>query len=226
MEKAYARYDGDTRFFKVTMVLEDKKGNKRTRHLLIKSKDYGELIKSYLEFTGPASIKGTTFLSWENEGKDDTQYLYLPALGKSRRVVSSKKKMRFVNTDYTYEDMQRRHPDKDKHSSLGQDYYNGYDCFIIESIPNSDNSQYSKRISWIDKNNFVIIRVNFFGIRRNKTKEFRVLELEIYDNIWTATKTAMLDLKESTVTYMTTEEVAYDGGIDDATFTLNNISKN
>ncbi len=122
--------------------------------------------------------------------------------------------------------MQRRHPDKDEHFFLGRDYYDGHDCFIIESKPKAGNSQYSKRISWIDKSNSVIIRVNFFGPRKNKIKEFKVLELKIYSDIWTATKTVMLDLKELTATYITTEEVVYNGDVDDAVFTLNNLSKN
>ena len=100
MDKVFTRYDGDDSYSEVEMVLLDKKGYERKRQLEIYTKDYGKLIKTYIKFTEPADIRGTAFLSIENEGKDNTQYLYLPALGRARRIVSSQKKLRFVNTDY------------------------------------------------------------------------------------------------------------------------------
>jgi len=225
MLSAYNRYDADTRYFEVEMVLEDKHGNQRHRELVSYSKDYGELMKTYLEFTEPADIRGTRFLSWENAAGDDTQYLYLPALGRARRIVSSQKRVRFVNTDYTYEDMQRRHPDKDRHRFLGHDYYNGYHCYVIESRPKKGTSQYSKRIFWIDRERFVVVRVDFFGKKGRKCKEFRVAKLKKIDGVWTALETVMKDLNEPHTTYMNIRHAEYNKEIGDAFFSLHNLSK-
>lgn len=225
MLSAYNRYDGYTRYFKVEMILEDKHGSKRKRQLITYSKDYGELIKTYLKFTEPADIRGTRFLSWENKDADDTQYLYLPALGKARRIVSSQKNVRFVNTDYTYEDMQRRHPDEDEHRFLGHDYYDGYHCFIIESTPKEGNSQYGKRIFWIDKEHFVILRIKFFDKKGAECKEFYVAKLEDINGVWTQLETTMRDLNESHTTYMNVLEAKYNMEIDDALFSLQSLSK-
>jgi len=60
----------------------------------VTSKEYGDVIKSYIRFTAPADIEGTAFLTWENKGHDDDQFLYLPALKRVRRIVASQQKSR------------------------------------------------------------------------------------------------------------------------------------
>lgn len=223
MDKVFYRDDGEDSYFKVEMVLIDKRGSERRRILETRSKDYGELIKTFLEFRSPADIEGTRFLSWENSAKDDTQYLYLPALGKIRRIVTSQKNLRFVNTDFTYEDMERRRPDKDEHKLISEEKYNGYDCYVIESIPKEKTSQYSKRVSRVGKESLVILSTDFYNKKDEKNKEFRVKQLEKKDNIWTAMDTEMRDLKEEHRTLMRTEEVKYNQRAEDEIFTLQNL---
>ncbi|RLF33291.1 MAG: outer membrane lipoprotein-sorting protein [Thermoplasmata archaeon] len=225
MEKVFNRYDGDDAYFKIEMVLVDKRGNARRRILKVYTKDYGELMKSYLEFLKPPDIRGVKFLSWENKDKDDTQYLYLPALGRARRIVSSQKNLRFVNTDFTYEDMQRRHPDKDTHALLGEEVYQGYPCFVVESIPKKGTSQYSKRISWVDKERFLVLKTEFYNKKGKKCKIFRVEKIEKISGIWTAIRTVMEDLIRQHKTLMNVVEVKYNQGTDDEIFTLSNLEK-
>ncbi|VAX35410.1 hypothetical protein MNBD_UNCLBAC01-834 [hydrothermal vent metagenome] len=225
MTKVFYREDGNDSFATTEMILIDKKGRKRKRILEISTKDFGEIMKSFLEFLEPADIKETKFLSWENEGKDDTQYLYLPALGRSRRIVSSQKNLQFVNTDFTYEDMQRRHPTKDTHKILRKDIFNGNACYVIESLPNKNTSQYTKRISWIDQEKFVILRTDFYDKKMRKVKEFRVNRIEKYQNIWTAFDIMMRDVKEEHTTLMNIIEIKYDQGIKDNIFTQRHLEE-
>ncbi|MFH1936650.1 MAG: outer membrane lipoprotein-sorting protein, partial [Bacteroidota bacterium] len=65
------------------------------------------LLKKLTE--GLADINGTGFLIIEKAGYESDQFLYLPALRRSRRIVSSQKSHQFVNSDFTYEDIER-HP--------------------------------------------------------------------------------------------------------------------
>ena len=195
---------------------------KRERMLKIILKDYEDLVKIYIVFLSPADIKGTAFLTWENRDKDDTQYLYLPELGRARRIVSSQKKLKFVNTDYTYEDMQRRRPEKDNHALIGEEPCGERMCYVVESIP-KDKSQYSKRVTWVEKESFVVVRVDFYDKKGRKSKEFFVDKLEKIGGIWTAAKTTMRDLKRNHTTIMDVIEVKYDQGVLDSVFTLRNL---
>ena len=224
-QKVFNVDNGNDRSLRTDMVLIDKNGNERKRMLEIYSKDYGELSKTFLEFLSPADIKNTRFLSIENKGKDDTQYLYLPALGRSRRIVSSQKKIRFANTDYTYEDMQRRRPDKDEHKITGEEKYDGYDCYVLESLPKDLESQYGKRVSWVDKKSFITVRIDLYDKKMKKSKEFFVKELKQVQGIWTPTKTVMNDLKAGHRTEMDLVEIKYDQNMEDSTFEIRRLEE-
>lgn len=225
MEEAFNRYDGDDAYFKMEMKLVDKKGNERKRLLEIYTKDYGNLIKTFIKFIFPPDIEGVSFLSWENQDKEDTQYLYLPALGRVRRIVSTQKNLRFVNTDFTYEDMQRRRPEQDTHTLLRESSYKDYNCFVVESIPKKGSSQYSKRISWVGKDNFVILKIEFYNKKGKKIKEYRIKELKKIAGIWTPTEVIMEDLIDGHRTLMKTLKVKYNQGVDDAIFSIRHLQE-
>jgi hypothetical protein len=219
-QKVYERDDGRDSYARVKMVLVDKRGNKRTRLLLTANKDFGSLTKSYIRFTSPASIKGTAFLTWEYEDRDDDQFLYLPALRRVRRIVARQKKSRFVNTDYTYEDMQQRKVEKDNHKILKTEKYKKYDCWVLESIPREKNSsQYGKKVSWITKNIYLPIKTDFYDKKGRLVKVYSAQSVKRIDGIWTVMESEMHDLKRKHRTLMTTGSIRYNRGIPDRVFT-------
>ncbi len=219
----YDRDDGDDAIFKTEMILIDKNSNERVRELRTHVKDSDGLVKSYVEFLTPPDIAGTKFLSWENYQADDTQYLYLPALGRARRIVSSQKKLRFVNTDFSYEDMQRRRPDEDDHVISGEREYLGRSVFILESIPKSGTSQYGKRISYIEKESMVTVFIDYYDRKFRRIKEFRVYELTKIDGVWTAMKIEMNDLQAKHRTRMAIISVRYNQGVEDSLFEVRHL---
>ena len=219
-QKVYDRDDGKDSYAKLKMLLIDKHGHKRPRTLVAATKDYGQLSKSYTCFTTPASIDGTSFLTWENEGRDDDQFLYLPALRRVRRIVSTRKKNRFVNTDYTYEDLERRKVDEDIHRIYGDETYNNYECWLLESIPkDSHNSQYGKRLSWIVKDIFVPIKTEYYDKKGRLIKRFLANSLKKIDAIWTVMESEMHDLERKHRTLMKISEIHYNRRIEDRIFT-------
>ncbi len=224
-EKIYNRPDGADRSMAVNMVLVDKNGNERPRAMNVLAKDDGVLAKTYMEFLSPEDIKGTKFLSMEQSQGDDIQYLYLPALGRARRIVSSQKKLRFVNTDYTYEDMQRRKPAEDRHQVLKEEDYNGRPCYVLESVPVDANSQYSRRVSWVDKFSFMPLHTDFYDSKGKRVKIFEVLHMRLVQGYWTVMKSRMQDLKEEHQTLMSVSEARYDIGIDDGKFEIRTLEQ-
>jgi len=202
------------------MLLINKKGRKRFRNLIIVIKKYGDLSKSYMRFTSPADIEGTAFLTWEKKDGDDDQFLYLPALQRVRRIVSSQKSNRFVNTDYTYEDLQSREVEQDTHTVLREEKIDNYDCWVLESIPKtSDDSQYSKRITWIIKEIYLPIKTEFYD---KKNKLYKILtgkKIQQIDGIWTILDAEMTDLNKIHRTLMKIDEIKYNRSVPDETFT-------
>lgn len=218
--KVYNRDDGKDSYAKVKMLLINRDGHKRLRTLIIATKDYGELKKTFIRFYSPADIAGTAFLTWEHKDGDNDQFLYLPVLRRVRRVVSTQKGHHFVNTDFTYEDLQRRKIDEDTHKILKIETYDGHPCWVLKSIPkNKDSSQYGKRISWIAQGIYIPLKVAFYNRRGQLVKRLFNRNLKKIDGIWTVIDTEMQDLRRNHRTYMRIVEIHYNSGIPDRVFT-------
>ena len=219
-QKVYDRDNGKDSYAIVKMLLINKRGKKRLRTMITATKDYRDLTKNYIRFTSPASIKDTSFLTWENADRDDDQFLYLPALRRVRRIVSSQKKNRFVNTDYTYEDLERRAVIEDNHTILKIEKYAQHECWVLESIPkNLKNTQYSRRVSWIVKDIYIPIKTEYYDKKGRLCKKFYGRRLKKIDGIWTVMEAEMHDLKKKHRTLMKYSGLKYNQGIPDKVFT-------
>lgn len=219
-QKVFDRDDGKDSMAEVRMLLIDKSGDRRPRTLTTATKDYGKLSKSLIRFTSPADIKDTGFLTWENEDRDDDQFLYLPSLRRVRRIVSRQKDNRFVNSDYTYEDMQKRKVDKDNHQILGSEKYKDYDCWLLEGTARDpDDSQYGKRKSWIIKDTYVVAQIEYYNKKGELIKVFSAHDIQKIDGIYTVMETEMRDLEKRHRTFMKIDSIQYNRGVPDKFFT-------
>ena len=107
MERVDARDDGDNETADVKMILIDKKGQERVRKIARFAKYKGEDKYRLMFFLHPADVKDTAFLTYDYDSpeKDDDQWLYLPALRKSKRIATVDKSGSFMGSDLNYSDM-------------------------------------------------------------------------------------------------------------------------
>jgi Protein of unknown function (DUF1329). len=118
IQRVKDRPDGNTRYAEMQLTLIKKNGDKRERKMVSWAMDEGKDTKKIMFFTYPGDVKGTGFLTWDYDqaGKEDDKWLYLPAMKKTRRISgSSSKTDYFMGTDFTYDDMGGRNVDDDTH---------------------------------------------------------------------------------------------------------------
>ena len=110
MERVDARDDGDNQTSDMQMILIDKRGKKRVRKIATFKKDKGDDTYRLMFFKQPADVKDTAFLTYDydDSDKDDDQWLYLPALRKTKRIATSDKSGSFMGSDLNYSDMTSR----------------------------------------------------------------------------------------------------------------------
>ena len=103
--------------------------------------------RRYVNFLTPADVHGTKTLLIEHSAADDDMWIYLPAMKKVRRLVSSNKKDSFVGTDFSYGDVIGHRVEDWNHKLLRQERVDGRDCYVVESTPKraevADNTGYS-----------------------------------------------------------------------------------
>ncbi|GAB6112241.1 outer membrane lipoprotein-sorting protein [Desulfomicrobium salsuginis] len=214
------RYVGEDMTSRQTMELVPASGEKRVRELTVTAADRQGVRKSIIRFTSPADIEGTGFLGLETNQDETQQFLYLPALKRTRRIVAGQKGRSFVNTDFTYEDMERRAVEDSEHAVTGEETLGGVACWILESRPKAGtDSQYSMVRAWVAKDMLVSLRVDFFIDGKEPVKRFNVKQMERIQDIWTETSVVMEDLHSGHRTLLETKEITYNSGIPDSAFT-------
>ncbi|MGE4519405.1 MAG: outer membrane lipoprotein-sorting protein [Desulfobacteraceae bacterium] len=192
------------------MVLIDEQGKKRVRNFTLKRYAENRLERQLIRFLSPADIEGTGFLAVEKEGYETDQFLYLPALRRTRRIVSSQKDQRFVNSDFTYEDMERHPLENYTYQLQGDAKVNNIDCHILLSAPKPGiQSQYGKTVSLIHKESFTPILIKFFNKKDQHVKTYKVLKFNKIQGIWTEMTVSMEDTVKNHKTYINTEKIAY-----------------
>lgn len=152
----------------VTMTLRNKSGQERVRKLVwyTKLKADGRDLMTALYFRSPADIKGTATLLIEETGKDDGMWIYLPALKKTRRLMSDNKRDSFVGSDLSYGEIIGHRPSEWNARVLRNDTFAGRPVVVVEALPKTDavrtSSGYAKRELWLDRENFVALKADYW----------------------------------------------------------------
>jgi outer membrane lipoprotein-sorting protein len=221
MSRVEERDEGKDMIAETTMKLINKRGQVRIRKVRMFRKNYGEDTRKIIFFLEPADVRGTAFLSWDfhSEDKEDAQWLYMPALRKVQRILASKKSDYFMGTDFTYDDLGERRVEDDDHKLLRTETVDGYECYVVESTPKRKGYIYSKRIVWVRKDIWMVVRADFYDRKGRFLKRMTIPKVKRIDGIWTATELHMDNKRKNHKTILLIEKVRYNTGIPDDMFT-------
>jgi hypothetical protein len=208
------------------MRLHDRQGRVRERALTLLTlrgaKSSGD--RTLIRFTYPNDIRNTGFLVWEHPGADDERFLYLPALGRVRRIAGEEKQESFVGSDLSYEDIGGRDiadyiysfasenttwtaPDGSKHPA-----------WSLESRARDADAEFPRSVSVVLKERFVVVQADIYNRRNERAKRFEVRRLERIDGFWTVLDLTMANERDRTRTELTTSSIRYNVGLKEDDF--------
>ncbi len=221
VENVYNRPVGEDMTADLTMTLINSSGKERIREINQFSKDFGDIEKQIMFFISPADIKNTSFMNWsyDEEGKDDDQWIYLPALKKIKRISSDSKSDYFMGSDFTYDDLGDRKPSDDKHSLLREEKLDGEDYYVVESIPKDEDYMYSKTITWVIKDKWIGYKKEFYDEDGDLLKILHVKDYQKIDGFWIIVDTEMENVQKEHKTVMELKNIKIDTGISKSKFT-------
>jgi hypothetical protein len=223
---AYNRNIGRDSTAGMTMIITSASGNERRRQLDAFSLDTRDETMTLIRFISPKDIAGTAFLAISRDDGTEEQHLYLPALRRARRIAGNMKRHLFVNSDFTYEDLERRHPDRDSHRLLGVATHRERACWQLEDVPKPEsNSQYGRIMRWITQDGDLPVRIDLYDKRDTLVKRYEALEWKPIQGIWTITMARMTDLAKKRSTTLLTERVVYDTDLSEGLFAVRNLAQ-
>jgi hypothetical protein len=213
----------------INLTITEKGGSSRKRAISMTTKSYPDGIeKRLIRFIEPADVRGTAMLIVDNKVAQDEMWIYLPALKKTRRIVSSEKGKSFMSSEFSNADMSSPTISDFVHKHIAGSGSNNQ--WIIESTPVSegkaDEYGYSKKISYINSENYQVEKMELYNF---DNELFKVVEINdvlplsggkfivtnmTANNLITSRKSEiiMTDIKENLI-------------VDDAYFSLQNLEK-
>lgn len=227
MQRVDQRDDGETRQSDTTMTLIDQHGSKRVRKLRSYSKDYPGETKQVMVFTEPSDVKGVAHLNYEYDeiGKEDDTWLYLPAMRKVRRIAGTARNDYFMGSDFTYDDMGDRKPEEDEHRLLREEARDGATCWVIESTPKDSHDMYGKRVSWVRQDNDVINYVEYYDRQGKLLKTLTISDIKQIDGYWSAGVMEMHNMQDKHRTRIENHNVIFNRPIDDHFFRVSTLER-
>ena len=193
MQKVLDRDDGDNIITNMQMQLIDKNKKKRIRDMKTYSKDIGKDEKKLIFFLSPSDVKNTAFLTYDyaDDAKDDDQWLYLPALNKTKRIPTSDKDSSFMGSDFTYGDMIDPNLDDYTFKILKESVVKrksaNQKVWLIERTPINneiiDETGYIRSIAYVRQDNYMITRAKHYLKKAGRVKYMDVKKTETIDGI-------------------------------------------
>lgn len=116
-----------------------------------------------IKFTAPADIAGSGFLQIDGGGGTQT-LVYLPALGRTRRIAGGQQGDSFFGSDFSYEDITGIEPEDYTHTLLE---VRGGTLYVVEAVPTPESgSSYDRLVLEVPEDTLVPQRAEYYRDER------------------------------------------------------------
>lgn len=232
MKKNEAQILANDEQFDITMTLTNDKGKNRVREIKqVTKRDNMNNRSSLITFSSPADVKGTGFLAIENQKAEDDQWLYLPALNKTRRISAADKTDNFMGSDLAYEDLDTEEISEFEYKLTGSKTIDNVDHFVIEATPKSaakkKETGYSKRILYVRKDNYMFSLIKYFDKNNQLSKELIASDIRFAKDAkkWRAYKIVVNNIKTGHKTTLVYKNILINKGVSNDAFSKRNLER-
>jgi hypothetical protein len=158
-------------------------------------------------------------------GADD-QWLYLPALKRVKRIASRNKSGPFMGSEFAYEDLSSFEVEKYSYRYLKNEACEGGECFVVEQFPVDKNSGYTRRIVWLDTEEYRAYKVEFYDRKNSLLKTLTFSGYQQYlDKYWRADLQQMVNHQNGKSTDLEWNNYQFRVGLKESDFNKNSLKR-
>jgi predicted RND superfamily exporter protein len=188
-----------------------------TRKVIAKQKTYGDLSRYLFRFTD-STKRGLTFMTLETKTSLDDQYIFTPAIGRSRQVASQDRQNNFEDTDLTNEDMGGIKLDDYTYKRGMDTEVEGKTCYKVTAQSKNPDARFPKRISLVDMKTFVPLQTKIYN-RDNKLElVIAAGDVRFMDGINIPFKTVVKNMIENHTTVFEIARASVNKGVETKNF--------
>ena len=175
----------------------------------------------------PASERGIGMLSYTyDSNKPYETWLYLSALGKVKRIVSSNSSssepVSLFGSEFTTEDQETGKLDDYSYTLLETITFKGRKTYVIEQIPTparARQSRYARTVLWIDASRYVNVKAEMYDSRGKEIRRVIADNVERVNGVWMARSVTIMNLVTNRLSNMKMEALYFGVNIDPALLT-------
>ncbi len=205
---------------RLEMILVDRRGGETLRELeLFTLEVSSDEERSLVYFLSPRDIRGTGLLTYTFRDREEEQWLYLPALRRTKRISASGRSSPFMGSEFAYEDLVTMYPSRFEYRYLGEETWEGTDCFVIERYPRYDGTGYLRQRVWIDVEEYRVLRVESWDLRDRLHKTLTLSGyVEYIDGIWRPGEALMVNHRTEDETRLRWLDYRFRIGLEESDF--------
>src|SRR5262249_24475 len=218
---------------RMQLTIVDRRGGETRRDLEVLTKRYGEdASRSIMFFHAPPQVQGIGFLQWIAPQEPDRQWLYLPALKRTRQISGGARTESFAGTDFSYEDLSiiadamDWGEDKAAAALTGEETIDGHASDIIELTPTAAaDGTYGKIRVWVGRDDLVVRKFEFWDAEGHVAKTLALSDIQDVGGIPAAHHFEMRNERSGSHTTVDLTALTYNTGLDDEVFTQRRLEK-
>jgi outer membrane lipoprotein-sorting protein len=201
-------------------VITTSSGRERTLEMEMFTKDMND--KQLTVYTGPARVQGDKILMLD-EGDDI--WFYTPKTDRVRHLASHARRQRVQGSDFSYEDFSTGDWEDDfSHTLVDEEEFADRACWRLASIPTESGPSYARLESWVDKERFVTLRVDYYE-EDGLLKRLVLEDIRELSGHWVPFRMTMTNLRDGGRTRILIQEMEVDVDVPDRLFTTNNLKR-
>lgn len=178
-------------------------------------------------FDKPQDVKGTTLLTYSHFTRDDDQWLYLPAIRRTKRISSHNKSGSFMGSEITYEDITFQEVQRYKYRWVKEDSINGELCDVVDRFPiDTENSGYSFHRVWYDRSHVRIHKIEYYDRKGSllKTQSFKNYK-KYLEKYWRSDEEEFINHQTGKSTVLIWEDYQFHVGLTKKQFNKNTLDR-
>jgi hypothetical protein len=192
----------------------DARGERRFTMYTLETPNDGD--KRLVSFHEPRDLNGMISLTYSHGLQPDDQWIYLPALRRTKRLAARDKTGSFAGSEFAFEDIGTWEVKKYTYTYLRDEVLDDNDTFVIENTPAYPYSGYAKIIEWVDQKIYHPRRLLYHDLAGRPLKELRFYDYRQYaDRYWRPEKAVMTNLQTGAVSTIEWSDYRFRTGLEE-----------
>jgi hypothetical protein len=183
---------------KMTIKTRGRKTVRQMRQYVLETANSGN--QTINVFSNPTDVEGVAILTHSKLNGNDQQWLFLPSVGRVKRISSSNRSGAFVGSDFAYEDLSSLELEKFSFKSTRNTKLGSKSVIEVVYTPKYAGTGYSQIKSYLDPSHYQPIENHYFNARGDHKKTLKLSRYKSYGGAWRPHALVMTDHIKNSVT--------------------------